>query len=67
LKLRFDKVSEIAKTINVGIFEQKPEFVVVKILHFPWIFILWAGSIIMFTGITVGIWKRAVKARNAAE
>jgi cytochrome c-type biogenesis protein CcmF len=67
IKLRFDKVSEMARTINVGIFEKKPEFVVVKILHFPWIFILWTGAVIMFAGITVGIWKRAVKARNAAE
>lgn len=64
VRLRFDKVTEIAKTINIGVFEKKPEFLVVKILYFPWIIVLWTGAIIMFAGIAVGVWRRFGKARK---
>jgi len=63
-RLRFDGVSERAETIHVGIYEKQLDFIVVKVLHFPWIFILWTGSVIMFLGLTVSTWKRAVKARK---
>lgn len=67
VRLRFDNVSNNPKSILVGIFEKQPEFVVAKIMFFPWIWVLWAGSVIMFSGITINIWRRAVKARQAAE
>ncbi|NTW24574.1 MAG: cytochrome c biogenesis protein CcsA [Lentimicrobium sp.] len=67
VKLSFAGVSDQAKTIQVGIFEKQQEFIVAKIMFFPWIWIVWVGSVIMFSGITVSIWRRAVKAKQAAE
>ncbi len=67
VKIRFDNVSDKPRSIIVGIFEKQPEFVVAKIMFFPWIWILWTGAIIMFSGVTVSIWKRAVKAKQSAE
>jgi cytochrome c-type biogenesis protein CcmF len=67
VRIRFDNVSDKPRSIIVGIFEKQPEFVVAKILFFPWIWVLWTGAVIMFSGVTVSIWKRAVKAKRAAE
>jgi cytochrome c-type biogenesis protein CcmF len=67
VRIRFDNVSDKPKAIHVGIFEKQAEFVVAKIMFFPWIWIVWAGAIIMFSGVTVSIWRRAVKAKQAAD
>jgi len=67
VRLRFEKVSDNPKTIHMGVFEKKTEFIALKIMFFPWIWVVWAGAIIMFSGVTVSIWKRAVKAKHAAE
>jgi len=66
VRLRFEDVSEQPKTIQVGVYEKQGEFIALKIMFFPWIMILWAGAIIMFSGVTVSIWRRAVKAKQAA-
>ncbi len=62
VRIRFDRVAEMARTINVSLLEKQAEFIVLKIMFFPWIGILWAGAIIMFIGITLAIYKRAVRA-----
>ncbi|MBW6491041.1 MAG: cytochrome c biogenesis protein CcsA [Lentimicrobium sp.] len=66
-RLKFDGVSANPRTIKLSIYEKQLEFIVVKILYFPWIIVVWAGSIIMFLGLTIGVWRRAVKARLAAD
>lgn len=66
-RLRFEGVSATARTIEIGMFEKQREFIVVKIMFFPWISILWLGAIIMFIGVTVSVLRRAVKARLAAD
>ena len=67
MRLRFEGVTAKDKTINIGLFEKQLEFIVVKVLYFPWIIIVWVGSIIMFLGLTIGVWRRAVKARQAVD
>lgn len=67
VRLRFEGVSGTARTIEIGMFEKQREFIVVKILYFPWISILWLGGILMFIGVTVVVWRRAVKAKIAAD
>jgi cytochrome c-type biogenesis protein CcmF len=67
VRLRFENVSDKPRTIIIGVFEKQAEFVVAKILFFPWIWVLWAGTIIMFSGMTISIWRRAVKAKQAAD
>lgn len=64
-RLRFDGVAETAQSIKVSLLEKEPEFIVLKVMFFPWIFILWAGCIIMFSGLTVAVYKRAARAREA--
>ncbi|HLO89674.1 MAG TPA: cytochrome c biogenesis protein CcsA [Lentimicrobium sp.] len=63
-KLRFDNVAEVANSIKVSLLEKEPEFIVLKIMFFPWIFMLWGGAIIMFAGVSVAVYKRAVRARE---
>ena len=67
VRLRFEGVSATARTIEIGMFEKQREFIVVKIMFFPWIGIVWLGAIILFIGVTVSVWRRAGKARQAAD
>ncbi len=67
IRLRFEGVSATPRTIKVGLYEKQMEFIVVKVLKFPWIIILWTGSVIMFLGLTIAVWRRAVKAKMVAE
>lgn len=64
VKLRFDGVADIARTINISVLEKEPEFIVLKVMFFPWIMVLWAGAIIMLTGLILAIYKRAKRAQE---
>ncbi|GAB1403658.1 MAG: cytochrome c biogenesis protein CcsA [Lentimicrobiaceae bacterium] len=66
-RLKFENISQKPGTIQVGLYEKQTNYIVVRILYFPYIVILWTGSIIMFLGITIGVFKRSRKARIAAE
>lgn len=63
LKLRFDRVGEVAQTIQLSTLEKQTEFIVLKIMFFPWIILVWTGAIVMFIGILIGIKKRVGKAK----
>ncbi len=63
VRMRFDKVAEVPQAIFISLLEKQPEFIVLKVMFFPWIIVLWIGSIIMFVGITVALYKRAKKAK----
>jgi len=62
VRLSFENISDKPRAIKLGIFEKQSAFVVAKIMFFPFIWVVWAGTIIMFSGITVSVWRRAVKA-----
>ncbi len=64
LKLRFDRVGDVAQTIQLSTLEKQPEFIVLKIMFFPWIILVWTGAIVMFIGILIGIKKRVGKAKQ---
>ncbi|MDD2526586.1 MAG: cytochrome c biogenesis protein CcsA [Lentimicrobiaceae bacterium] len=66
-RLKFENISQKPGTIEVGLYEKQTSYIVVRILYFPYIILLWIGSIIMFIGITLGVFKRSRKARIAAE
>lgn len=38
-----------------------PEFIVMRAIRFPWINILWLGSLIMFIGTAMAVWRRVRK------
>jgi len=67
IRLRFDNISEKPKSILLGVFEKQQEFIATKVMFFPWIWVVWAGAILMFCGVTLSIWRRAVKAKNAVD
>ncbi len=62
--LRFDHVGDVVRTIKVSVLEKQPEFIVLKVMFFPWIMVLWLGAIVMFAGFTVAIYKRAIRVRE---
>jgi len=64
VRVRFEGVADSADAINISLLEKEPEFIVMKVMFFPWIFVLWAGTIIMFLGIAIAVYKRAVRARE---
>lgn len=64
VRLRFDHVGDVVRTIKVSLLEKQPDFIVLKVMFFPWIIVLWIGAIVMFVGLAIAIYKRAAKARE---
>lgn len=62
VRLRFDKVSERPKTIRISVYKKQPEFIALKIIIFPWIWVLWLGAIITISGAILAFFKRIRKA-----
>ena len=61
--LRFEMTSDKKNNIELGVYEQKPDFIVLKAIVFPWMNILWLGALIMFTGFILSLYKRLVPTR----
>ncbi|MDP4290054.1 MAG: hypothetical protein Q8908_03150, partial [Bacteroidota bacterium] len=60
IALRFEMTSDKPRTIELGAYEQKPDFIVLKAIIFPWINMLWLGAIIMLSGLVLALYKRIV-------
>jgi len=58
LKLRFEGVSPDNHSINVGFYEKKEDFIVIKAVIFPYMNVLWFGIVLMFSGLTYAIIRR---------
>jgi cytochrome c-type biogenesis protein CcmF len=60
LKFRFTDVNPTNKTVTIISSEQDTsgEFVIMKAIVFPWINLVWAGTIIMIIGFFLSILKR---------
>ena len=63
LALRFEMTSDKPSNIELGIYKQKSDFIVLKAIIFPWINILWLGALIMLTGLILSLYKRLVPMR----
>lgn len=61
LKLRFEGVSPNSKAISVGIYEKQEDFIVIKAIIFPFMIVLWLGTVIMFFGMGYAIVRRIRK------
>lgn len=59
--LRFEKVSDIPGAIILGIYQEQMEFIVLKAIIFPYINILWTGSILMLLGFVISFIRRVRK------
>jgi len=62
LLIRFEKVSEKMHHIVLGIYQPGKEYIVLKVMAFPWIIVLWAGAVVMFIGLFISMLNRAKKA-----
>jgi len=63
IALRFEMTSEKPNNIQLGIYKQKADFIVLKAIIFPWMNILWLGALIMLAGLIVSIYKRLAPVR----
>jgi len=53
LKYNFD-----TKKIELSISKKAPDYLIIKTTVFPYIFVLWIGSLIMIIGFVIAIWRR---------
>lgn len=63
LALRFEMTSDKPNNIELGIYKQKSDFVVLKAIIFPWMNVLWLGALIMLTGLILSLYKRLAPMR----
>jgi cytochrome c-type biogenesis protein CcmF len=68
LKLRFTKIDPAKKTLELMVYQKKPEekkWIVLKAIVFPYINLFWAGSIIMVVGFLLSIFRRNKELKTA--
>lgn len=56
--MRFEGVTDQPKTIEMGIYEEKQDYIVIKAMIFPYINVMWAGFIIMMAGLSIAMIRR---------
>lgn len=64
IKLSFQGVSDKSDAIMLGIFEKKSDYIVLKAIVFPWMNVLWAGFVIMLSGLSIAFLKRITDKRG---
>jgi cytochrome c-type biogenesis protein CcmF len=67
LKFRFDGVATAEGKFNITAWEKNngdPPFVLLQAFIFPYINLLWLGSILMGMGTLLAVWKRVYRAIN---
>ena len=58
IKLRFEQVTEKAKTIVLGIYAKMDDHIVLQAIVFPYIRLLWIGTFVMLAGFIWSLVKR---------
>jgi cytochrome c-type biogenesis protein CcmF len=60
LKFRFTAVDPVTRKVTIRSYEKDTsgDFVIMKAIVFPWINLVWAGTIIMVIGFFIAILKR---------
>ncbi|MCF8303407.1 MAG: cytochrome c biogenesis protein CcsA [Bacteroidales bacterium] len=56
--MRFEGVADTPKTIELGIYEEKQDYIVIKSMIFPYINVMWAGFVIMMSGLSIAMIRR---------
>lgn len=68
-RLRFREVSDKAFTIKVDIYQEDPDFVIIKTIIFPYINLLWISCIVMLVGFWMAFrrrWKKRLEPEKQA-
>jgi cytochrome c-type biogenesis protein CcmF len=53
--LRFENIAQKPKTINIGLFKKRLNYIVIKTTVFPWISLMLVGGLLMFIGLFVSL------------
>ena len=67
IKIRFDGVKDEDGTYGITAWEKKsndPPFILMQAFIFPYINLLWLGSILMGVGSLLAVWKRIYRSLN---
>lgn len=64
LMIRFRRVTDEPYTIVLEVYEERPEFIIIKTVIFPLINLLWLSIIIMLAGLWIAFRKRYLAAVN---
>ncbi|TAE89526.1 MAG: cytochrome C biogenesis protein [Bacteroidetes bacterium] len=69
LRFRFMGVNPQTQTISIEVAEQDTsgDYIIMKAIVFPWINLVWAGTIIMIVGFLLAIWRRLQEYKRTAE
>ncbi len=70
LKISFDKIIPEQASVQLVIREKKPakkDFIIMKAIMFPYINLLWGGTIIMIIGFILSIFQRSKPSRIKAD
>jgi cytochrome c-type biogenesis protein CcmF len=63
LAFRFEMTSDKTNNIELGVYEQKLDFIVLKAIIFPWMNVLWLGALLVLSGLILSLYKRTVPMR----
>ncbi|MEM7103800.1 MAG: cytochrome c biogenesis protein CcsA [Bacteroidota bacterium] len=68
LKFKFMKIDPLDQTVTIEVAETAPkeEYIVLQALLFPWINLVWLGSLMMLFGMFVSMFKRLKEKRMLA-
>jgi len=61
LKFSFTQIQPDENRIEIGISEEKPDYIVMKAIVFPFINILWTGTVILVIGLLIAIRRRVLE------
>lgn len=64
LGLRFEMTSSKPDAIELGVYNQKPDFILFKAIAFPWISVLWFGALIIFVGLSISLFVRLLTSQK---
>lgn len=57
-RIRFSEVSDKPFTITVEIYQEQPDFIIIKTIIFPYINLLWVSCVVMLTGFGMASYRR---------
>lgn len=58
-RVRFEKVSSTEGAIVVGIYQKKPDYVIIKSIIFPFIILVWIGALFILCGFLISMINRS--------
>ncbi len=64
--VRFSEVSTHGHKIVISMYESSPDYIVMKVIIFPFILVMWAGTVILFAGFILAMVQRMGRKKKTA-